>query len=153
MAAPWNAEKAPAGTPKTYDEWTDVLGQTYRAGDTVAVAVINGKSPQMVIGEVVRINRLDSKGCEHVDEFWVDDDSKPPRTWTTSTGETRSRPEQKRAHRPSCTVTVQPLIDARGFYRTGNPSPWRVTDPDAKPKPVTYQFWQNIIKVEVTDGP
>lgn len=56
--------KADPGTPKTWDEWTDILGNTYRPGDIVAVSTINGKSPQLVIARVERINRVNSSGEE-----------------------------------------------------------------------------------------
>lgn len=114
------SEPAPEGTPRTWDEWTDVLGQVYRAGDHVAVATISGKSPQMVLGRVERINRVDSKGSLIEDGRW-ELDGRGERKWLTV---------------PSCTVSVKPLLDARGFTRWGNA------------KTVTYQFWQNIVKID-----
>lgn len=138
------AHDAPAWdktSPKTWDEWTDVLGQTYRAGDYVAIAIINGKSPQMIIGRVVQINRVDSKGTLIMDSEseWVpcsegDIGARlhphakvPAATW-------------KRLHRTwidSCTVKVMPLLDARGFNR------W-----SENPRAVTYRLWENVIKVD-----
>lgn len=43
-------------------EWPDAVGVMIRPGDTVAVAIIDGRSPKIVIGEVLRINSHDSKG-------------------------------------------------------------------------------------------
>lgn len=50
-----------------WPEWTDELGHTYRPGDIVAIAIINGRSPQMVIAKVERINRVNSSG----EEIWT----------------------------------------------------------------------------------
>lgn len=127
-------------SPKTWDEWTDVLGHTYRAGDYVAVSIINGKSPQMVIGKVIQINRVDSKGALIMDceTTWVE-------CAETDEG-ARQHPRTKkwqRIHREwtdSCTVKVQPLLDARGFDRGG----WN----GQPPKAVVYRLWENVIKVD-----
>lgn len=141
----WNHSTRPAAadTPKTWDEWTDVLGQTYRPGDCVAIAVINGRSPQMVIARVLQINRLNSKGEEHYEICSRWDRCEPG---TPGGREDVRWDPDTRSHvglgtwaiqetRPSCTVRCQPIEDARGFGRYGN-------------KAVTYQFWQNIIRVD-----
>jgi hypothetical protein len=47
-----------------WPEWTDELGNTYRPGDIVAVAIVNGRSPQMVLAVVERINKVNSSGDE-----------------------------------------------------------------------------------------
>lgn len=135
MPAPYNAPKAGPDVPKVWGSWTDVLGQTYRPGDTVAVGVINGRSPQIVIGEVIRINRINSQGQEHLEEVLErDDNGMPVRDPGTH--------DFIRHIVPSCTVTVMPQVDARGFWRAG------VTfQKDKKVRPVTYTIWQNIIKV------
>jgi hypothetical protein len=49
----------------TTDRWKDSLGQEFRPGDMIAVAVINGRSPQMVVAEVERINTTNAKGEPH----------------------------------------------------------------------------------------
>lgn len=113
---------------KTWPHWTDALGNIIYPGDTVAVATINGRSPQQVIAQVVRINRLNSKGEEIVDSKRVKDaDGK----WVY-------------INEPSCSITAIPLIDARGFLR------WSSRD-GAPAKAVTYQLPRNVIKVEVPD--
>lgn len=114
-----------------WPEWTDVLGQKYAAGDHVAYASVSGKSPQMVIARVVRINRVNSQNKE----IMLNEG-----TW--------SSPQLV----PSCTVTVIPVIDARGFYRSN--AKWdpvtRTRVPFAEAKPVTLQLPNNIIKVDWT---
>jgi len=131
-------------SPKTWDEWTDVLGQTYRPGDYVAVAVINGKSPQMVIGQVVQINRVDSKGqlimdCENE---WVDcAETDPGARLHPHAGHPKKKWKRLvRTWTDSCTVKVQPLLDARGFGRYSGTTP----------KAVVYRLWENVIKVDGT---
>lgn len=146
-----------------WPEWTDELGNTYRPGDIVAVAVINGRSPQMVIARVERINKVNSQGEPHManktfdldepvrherecsilkrrkDPYWVryynydDHICKPECTEYWQTTETRRV--------PSCTVTATPIADLRGFHRWG-------TDSEGKNKPVTYSITENIIFIE-----
>lgn len=78
---------------KTWPCWTDSLGQTYAPGDLVAYAALNGTSALMRYGEVVRINRINSKGEEIVKAVgWRDDKG----VWQRRTS-------------PSCTVTVRPI--------------------------------------------
>jgi hypothetical protein len=113
---------------KTYDEWTDALGQTYRPGDTVAIATISGRSPQLVIAKVERINAVNSKG-EQITTVEFDRTTKP---WTRTTV-------------PSCTVRCKPLVDARDFYRSGKGF---FGGQEKEIRSVTYQIPENIIKVE-----
>ncbi len=49
----------------TTDSWVDLVGRKFRPGDVVAVAVINGRSPQMVLAQVLRINTTNPKGEPH----------------------------------------------------------------------------------------
>lgn len=145
---------------KTWDTWQDALGNTFQAGDIVAIAVINGKSPQMVIAEVIRINKVNSRGEPHMTNKWFDfdepieedrvcrvKDSKDPYysryyadhickrecTVYVRTGESRKV--------PSCSVTAKPLIDARGFIRYGKTA-------DGENRPATYSIPENILLVE-----
>lgn len=111
-----------------WDEWTDVLGQTYRPGDFVAYAMISGRSPQLVFARVLQIRKVDSKG-EEIREF-VRWENHP--TETLSNG----RPRQVQVWRPGCKVKVLPLKDARGFYRS------------KESRAVTLSIPNNIIKVE-----
>lgn len=144
---------------KIWDEWTDVLGNTYKPGDIVAVATISSKSPQLVIARVERINRLNGSGEEITTRKWFDHETpiqrerecyylkqspyysyrgqavhecKPACTMYVETGEYRTV--------LSCTVKAKPLVDARGFSR------WS-TDADGNNKSVTYSIPENIIKV------
>lgn len=135
---------------KTWDEWTDCLGNTYRPGDTVAIAVINGKSPQLVIAIVERINRVDSSGVEITTRKWFEHENP---VWKTRTRKqydypTRSSISIEEEYQetgkyrtvPSCSVRATPIIDARGFRRWGQ-------GVDGVNKAVTYKIPENIIKV------
>lgn len=113
-----------------WPEWTDVLGNKYSAGDYVAYASISGKSPQLVIARVERINRLNSNREEIV----------------TVTGR---YPNQTRV--PYCSLTVTPVIDARGFYRTRTKyDPLLKQSVPIKVKPVTLHIVENAIKIDWT---
>src|SRR5258705_13890591 len=59
---------------KTWDSWTDELGNTYKPGDIIAIATISRKSPQMVLAIVERINRVTSSGEEITASKWFDHD-------------------------------------------------------------------------------
>lgn len=50
--------------PKEWPEWVDSIGQTYSPGDAVAISITSGNSSDIVVGEVVRINRLRANGDE-----------------------------------------------------------------------------------------
>lgn len=140
---------------KTYDEWTDVLGNTYRPGDLVAIAIINGKSPQMVIARVNKINRVNSSGEEITTRAWIEHETpiwkkrtrrvhqyEPNSYRSTGYVDVEEEYEEKGEYRsvPSCTVNATPIIDARGFGRWG-------TSQDGVNKAVTYRIPENIIKV------
>ncbi len=116
---------------KDYPFWTDVLGQQYGPGDIVSISTISGKSPQLVVAEVVRIARKDSKG----------------ELITCSAGYDRAT--NTYLSKPSCKVVALPLVDARGFSRWGR---WNsVTKAYDKPtKTVTYSIPQNIVKLAIT---
>lgn len=105
--------------------WWDTLGRQFTVGDRVAVAVINGRSPQLVVVRVDRINRVNSKGKDITESVLSPDYS----VHTTY---------------PSCTVRATPLLDGRGFHR------WGVTA-SGEHNPVTYQFPGNMLKVVDTD--
>lgn len=145
---------------KTWDEWTDELGNVYRPGDIIAVATVRSRSPQMVIARVEKINRLNGSGEEITTRKWFDHDepiqrerecyyTKNPRysssyygqqphkcipacTMYVETGEYRTV--------PSCTVRARPLEDLRGFGRYGD-------NEDGTHKSVTYSIPENIIKI------
>lgn len=124
---------------KTWPEWRDMLGRIYRPGDIVAIATVSGKSPQLVLGQVERINRINSKGEEITESYLY---------WPPGVPEVNDRgwpnyKESQRRTRPSCTVTVTPVADARKFYRSRTP--------EGAAKKVTYQFPQNIVRVEVLE--
>lgn len=146
---------------KTWDQWEDALGNTYKPGDIIAIATISGKSPQMVIARVERINRVNGSGEKITTHKWFDHDEpiqrerecyyakdrsygagyynrpvhecKPACTMYIETGEYRTV--------PSCTVRATPLMDLRGFSRYG-------TKEDGTNKAVTYSIAENIILVE-----
>ena len=83
----------------TEQTWTDAYGQTYGPGDHIAVATISGRSPQLVIAVVERINTVDSKGQPIVTYVGWNPTTRQPIT------------------APSCTVTARPVHDGRGFHR------------------------------------
>lgn len=148
-----------------WPEWTDELGNTYRPGDIVAIAIINGRSPQMVIARVERINKINSRGEPHMvnksfdlDEpirmekecYYVKRKNDPyyNRYYYDQNQSHVCKPEcteywqtEEVRKVPSCTVTATPLADLRGFHR------WS-SDQDGKNKPVTYSIVENIIFVE-----
>lgn len=86
---------------KEWPEWKDKLGRIYRAGDQVAVATTRGKSPQLLIGEVIKINRVNSK-------------NEPIGRWTIP--DPKNAPNDK-VFEPSCTVTIK---TASRWYRGGD---------------------------------
>lgn len=107
---------------KRWGWWWDTLGRQFTVGDRVAVAVINGRSPQLVVVRVDRINRVDSKGRDITETVMSPDYS-------------------VRTTYPSCTVRATPLLDGRGFRRWG-------TTASGEHNPVTYQFPGNMLKVD-----
>lgn len=124
---------------KTWPFWTDVLGQTYYPGDLVAVATVNGKSPQLVLARVERINRVNSSGEEITKHKYFPHDE--PITKLRSDG---SEYQERGEHRnmPSCTVRTKPLVDARGFGR------WSTNKETGENRSVTYSIPENILKVK-----
>lgn len=107
---------------KEWPHWTDILGNLIYPGDFIAVATINGRSPQMVIAQVERINRLNSRGEEITD-------------WVMESGRRRTV--------PSCSITARPIKDARNF--------WRWSKKGEKARAVTYQIPANIIRIELPE--
>lgn len=119
---------------KTYDHWTDVTGREFRPGDIVAIATINGRSPQMVLAKVERINRVNSRNEEVVSyEFAWEDGGENTAHWMPGRG------KGTRVSKASCTVTALPIQDARDFYRSNR---------GGKQKLVTYQIPENILLVK-----
>jgi hypothetical protein len=59
---------------KEWPEWTDRRGNIYRPGDEVAYATVSGSAGYLVIGEVVKINKVDSKGKPHETSHMDDGD-------------------------------------------------------------------------------
>lgn len=94
--------------PKLWGSYVDVLDQTIKAGDYVAYASISGRSPQMVIARVVQINRVNSSGEAIKGDYGN--------------------------NKVSCTIKLQPFLDARGFGR--------YTD-----RAVTIKIPNNVIKI------
>lgn len=147
---------------KTWPEWEDCRGNFYQPGDIVAIAIINGRSPQMILARVERINRVNSSGeliwtnktfplevpirhereCSirkgqargerYYEMYYNDHVCKPSCTEWVETTEIRKV--------PSCTVKATPILDARGFGRA--------IDHDGKAKANTYSIPENIILIE-----
>lgn len=116
--------------PDTWPEWTDKLGQTFRPGDFVAYASVNGRSPQMVFARVLEIRRRDSSGDEITERVQYKTGRKVPRQH-----DGRMIDEWETRQVPFCKVKVLPIKDARGFSRSK----------DARP--VTLSIPANIIKI------
>lgn len=168
----------------TADEWTDSVGQVFKPGDLVAIATVNGKSPQMVIARVEKINLTNAKGERLVQsvptgskvtrtrpEYIGPEMPKQPGHDTWSIGWRTERDERMREYWAECnrlrgdkanwrdvpyevdeyhdvqavTITATPLLDGRGFYRSGSGT--RAWDKKTKPKAVTYMFPGNIVKL------
>lgn len=149
-----------------WPEWTDALGNTYRPGDIIAVAVVNGRSPQMVIARVDRINKVNSYGEEirvnksfkldepvrnerecfvlkrrgqtdrYYDRYYAERDSS--HVCIPSCTEWWQTEEVRNV--PSCSVKATPIADLRGFGRS--------RDHDGKAKSITYSIPENIIFLE-----
>jgi hypothetical protein len=149
-----------------WPEWTDELGNTYKPGDIVAIAIINGRSPQMIIARVDRINRVNSYGEElfrnkefkldepirrerecfilkrksqpsaYYDRYYAERDS--THVCEPSCTEWWQTDEVRKV--PSCTVKATPIADLRGFGRSRNH--------DGKTKSNTYSIPENIIFIE-----
>lgn len=123
--------------PYEWPQWKDALGNTFRVGDTLAVATISGKSPQMVICRVERINRRNSRGEPHMDRKWFEH---PQPIWKTRHNGTAYEERGEYREIPSCTVTATPLVDGRKFGRYSDrkvtytlPGNWVKVDYNAKP--------------------
>lgn len=110
----------------TWAGWTDALGQPYGPGDMIAVATISGRSPQMVIAQVIEIRRKDASGnliMEHGYGEVEDDNGTVRRQWGVT---------------PSCKVKARPIVDGRQFSRSTR-----------NPRPVTYSITGNIVKLQM----
>lgn len=86
----------------TVESWTDPLGQKYGPGDCIAYATISGRSPQMVIAEVLNIFTHDSKGEPYTESRW-------------------DAVSRTLVHKPSVSIQVSPLLDGRDFHRSSKP--------------------------------
>lgn len=186
----------PSKKQGTTDRWKDSLGQEFRPGDMIAVAVINGRSPQMVVALVERINTTNAKGEPHTKSAWTGEMKPrevvyktyvgpeiPPqpvspgyyssvrqsdyhekwRAWHDEKDRLAADPANWRIDEvktawdevyekvPTVTVTAKPILDGRGFYRTGTRR--SVFDKEApgvdlsEVKSVTYMFVGNIIRL------
>lgn len=117
----------------THDSWTDTIGQSFQPGDYIAVASTSGRSPQMVIAKVERINSHRSDGTEIREPDYYD------------------RELRKSFDKPSATVTAKPVLDGRGFHRW-SAKKWNDETSTFDPRPggprsVTYTLPGNIVKL------
>ena len=140
---------------KTTDEWEDSLGQKIVPGDFVAVATISGRSPQMVIAQIERLNTHDSHGkpfgaySKAYPAVASEESDFLPRTHKRYDGTTYTSP----AHIRTVTITATPLFDGRGFRRSRGK--WSyvggvyVHDGSEKVRPVTYRVVGNMVKLDV----
>lgn len=151
-----------------WPEWTDELGNTYRPGDIVAIAIINGRSPQLLIARVEHINRVNSYGEPIMvnKSFKLDEPIRHERECYVLKGRKANTGrgyydhyynEHHKDHNcdpsctewwqkeevksvPSCSVKATPIADLRGFGRS--------RDHDGKAKAMTYSIPENIIFIE-----
>lgn len=151
---------------KVWPEWTDELGNVYRPGDIVAIAVVKGRSPEMLIARVDRINRVNSSGeaimvnkqfeldepvrqvrecyvlkrrgqsSNYYDRYYAERDS--THVCEPSCTEWWQTSEMRSV--PSCSVKATPLADLRGFGRS--------RDHDGKARSNTYSIPENILFLE-----
>lgn len=106
----------------TYESWIDALGNEIRPGDTVAIAIISGRSPQLVTGKIISINAYNSRGVRHVDTRFVYKDGRIA----------------DRKYVETCTITVEPTSGSRWAAERGD----RRTA-----KKITYNFPDNMVKI------
>lgn len=132
----------------TTNEWTDSLGNKIKIGDVVAIATINGRSPQMVFVKITRLNTHRSNGdpifkeAEFVDtEVGSKEERDVMKNPYASLWNTHDNWQGKKISSwkiegvPAVTVTGRAIKDGRGFFR------WAEREN-------TYQFIGNVVKVD-----
>lgn len=127
----------------TTDEWKDTLGQKIKPGDIIAVATVSGRSPQLVIAQIERINTHNSKGELHVMRTHRGFEEK-----THPDGRTYRVPILH--EEPTVTVTARPIKDGRDFTRWSNRrynAATKTWDSTGEIKPVTYSILGNIVRL------
>ena len=159
-------EPVATNNDKEWSHWIDELGNKYQPGDIVAISIVKGRSPQMIIARVDRINKINSSGEEimvnktfeldepirrerecyilkrkksadkYYDRYYLERDS--THVCDPSCTEWWQTTEVKNV--PSCTVKATPIADLRGFGRSRNH--------DGKAKSNTYSIPENIIFIE-----
>lgn len=139
----------------TTDSWEDSLGQKISPGDFIAVATISGRSPQMVIAQLERINTHNNEGKP----FGAHSKAYPASAYEESDFETRTRtrPDGTIQTLPgkvrTVTLTCTPLFDGRGFHRSRGK--WSfvggkyVHDGSDKVRPATYRVVGNVVKMDM----
>ncbi len=120
----------PINDPDTWDNWTDGLGSPIWPGCHIAIATVSGRSPQMVVAELLRINRKNSRGELHKGDL----------CWFTKDGKrSNSNPHAPYGRTAGATFTAKPFY-ARFDSRV---EPWGSEEVRA----ATYQFQRNIIRI------
>lgn len=131
---------------KDWDEWTDFLGRTFKAGDTVAISIVSGKAADMVIARVVAIKRQDSKGetIQALSGYREVPDVRPDGT-----------PYQRRVsvYRDSAKVYAQPLPLTRGSGSYWSEKEDSEHPGDFAPKANYYSNLHNILKIDIPEVP
>lgn len=138
---------------ETWDEWEDCMGNSFRPGDLVAIATVSGRSPQLVVAEVIRINKTDAKGTPIVTRQFIKHDEPIMKTRTQKTYDYGTRgykeeivsylEEGEYKQVPSATLTARP-IESR-FTRYGQSA-------DGTNKPSTYTITANWVKIADGEG-
>lgn len=142
---------------KTTDEWEDSLGQKITPGDFIAVATISGRSPQMVVAQIVRLNTHDKDGkhfgcsSKAYPAVACDEDAFKPHTVPRHGGGSYTYGPSLR----TVTITATPLFDGRGFGRSRgkwalNPTTGHYEhDGSDKVRDSTYRIIGNVVRLEV----
>ena len=144
-----------ASLAQTTDSWEDSLGQKIEPGDFIAVATISGRSPQMVIAQIVRLNTHDKDGnpfgafSKAYPATACEEDDFKPKTVPTHSGGTHTYAPHIRTN----TITATPLFDGRGFSRSRGSWSWvggkYVHDGSDKVRDSTYRIVGNVVKLDV----
>lgn len=108
---------------ETVNEWYDSIGQKIHPGDYIAVATINGRSPQLVYAQIKQINKTNKDGKPYYFGFHGPAQALDPQYYNLDN------------YTPTVVVSAVPIYSGRDFYRSDNP------------RAVSYSIVGNITKL------